>query len=172
MTNSKTITIVTNGIITIEINLEATKAVTWAQAQEAGFPGGRTSFMNLLNSKVTSACGFEMQTQTVVEETPVLTDTKIALDKVKMLKSLDMEVHVVEATTETYGTVACRIGRIQLNPLSNGKFSVMVFPKKGYSTADAYDVVGTEFNRNMKSQYVALGKLTASEVEALNTKLA
>jgi hypothetical protein len=89
-------------------------------------------------------------------------------DKVGMLKGLGHDIHVVEANTETYGTIVVGKGRIQLNPLNNGSFSVMVFPKKGYANEDIVKAAGGE----AKTQYVKMGKLSADAVEALVSKLA
>jgi hypothetical protein len=85
-----------------------------------------------------------------------------------MLKDLGHDIHVVEANTETYGTIVVGKGRIQLNPLNNGSFSVMVFPKKGYDNTDIVKAAGGE----AKAQYVKMGKLTAKDVQTLVSKLA
>lgn len=162
---TKSIQIITNGLNSFELNTDLTKAEMWKLAQEEGFEGGRTSFMNLLNGKVEVACGYSIKVQTVVEQSPNVA----AVDKVAALKGFTFETHVVEAKTETYGTVLVKCGRVQLNPLNNGTFSVMVLPKKGYCVDDAAAMMG--FGK-VKTQYVQAGKLTKAEVESLVKTLA
>lgn len=157
-------TLITNGTISFELNTEVAKIEMFRIAQAAGFTGGKTSFMNLLSGKVKATNGFSLVEQVVVDKAVV---AKTA-DKVDMLKNLGHDIHVVDATTETYGTIAVGKGRIQLNPLNNGNFSVMVFPKKGYANDDIVKAVGGE----AKTQYVKLGKLNPKEVEKLVSKLA
>lgn len=157
-------TLITNGTISFELNTEVAKVEMFRIAQAAGFTGGKTSFMNLLSGKVKATNGFTLVEQVVVDKAVV---AKTA-DKVGMLKNLGHDIHVVDATTETYGTIAVGKGRIQLNPLNNGNFSVMVFPKKGYANDDIVKAVGGE----SKTQYVKLGKLNPKEVEKLVSKLA
>lgn len=157
-------TLITNGTISFELNTEVAKVEMFRIAQAAGFTGGKTSFMNLLAGKVKATNGFSLVEQVVVDKAVV---AKTA-DKVGMLKNLGHDIHVVDATTETYGTIAVGKGRIQLNPLNNGNFSVMVFPKKGYANDDIVKAVGGE----SKTQYVKLGKLNPKEVEKLVSKLA
>lgn len=157
-------TLITNGTISFELNTEVAKIEMFRIAQAAGFTGGKTSFMNLLSGKVKATNGFSLVEQVVVDKAVV---AKTA-DKVGMLKNLGHDIHVVDATTETYGTIAVGKGRIQLNPLNNGNFSVMVFPKKGYDNGDIVKAVGGE----SKTQYVKLGKLNPKEVEKLVSKLA
>ncbi|HIC4115681.1 TPA: hypothetical protein ACW4JH_000104 [Salmonella enterica] len=157
-------TLITNGTISFELNTEVAKVEMFRIAQAAGFTGGKTSFMNLLNGKVKSTNGFTLVEQVVVDKAVV---AKTA-DKVGMLKNLGHDIHIVEASTETYGTIVVGKGRIQLNPLNNGSFSVMVFPKKGYDNTDIVKAVGGE----AKAQYVKMGKLSADAVEALVSKLA
>ena len=157
-------TLINNGTISFELNTEVAKVEMFRIAQAAGFTGGKTSFMNLLAGKVKATNGFTLVEQVVVDKAVV---AKTA-DKVGMLKNLGHDIHVVDATTETYGTIAVGKGRIQLNPLNNGNFSVMVFPKKGYANEDIVKAVGGE----AKTQYVKLGKLNPKEVEKLVSKLA
>lgn len=157
-------TLITNGTISFELNTEVAKMEMFRIAQAAGFTGGKTSFMNLLNGKIESTNGFSLVEQVVVDKAVV---AKTA-DKVSMLKDLGNDIHVVEASTETYGTIPAGKGRIQLNPLNNGSFSVMVFPKKGYANDDIVKAAGGE----AKTQYVKMGKLTAKEVQSLVSKLA
>ncbi|WPJ72174.1 hypothetical protein DEEACLCL_00157 [Salmonella phage CRW-SP2] len=157
-------TLITNGTISFELNTEVAKMEMFRIAQAAGYTGGKTSFMNLLNGKVESTNGFSLVKQVVVDKAVV---AKTA-DKVGMLKDLGHDIHVVEATTETYGTINVGKGRIQLNPLNNGSFSVMVFPKKGYANEDIVKAAGGE----AKTQYVKMGKLVAKEVDSLVNKLA
>lgn len=157
-------TLITNGTISFELNTEVAKVEMFRIAQAAGFTGGKTSFMNLLAGKVKATNGFSLVEQVVVDKAVV---AKTA-DKVGMLKNLGHDIHVVDATTETYGTIAVGKGRIQLNPLNNGSFSVMVFPKKGYANEDIVKAVGGE----AKTQYVKMGKLNQKEVEKLVSKLA
>lgn len=156
-------TLITNGTISFELNHEVAKIEMFRIAQAAGFTGGKTSFMNLLSGKVESTSGFKLVEQVVVDQAVV---AKTA-DKVGMLKDLGHDIHVVEANTETYGTIVTEKGRVQLNPLNNGTFSVMVFPKKGYANDDIVKAAGGE----AKSQYVKMGKLSASEVQSLVTDL-
>lgn len=157
-------TIITNGVVSFELNKEVSRTEMFRIASESGFPGGKTSFMGLLAGRVEVACGFKMVEQVVVDQHVV---AKTA-DKVSMLEDLGHKIHVVEAVTETYGTISAGKGRIQLNPLVNGMFSVMVFPKKGYDNTDILNVAGGE----SKTQYVKMGKLTADQVDTLVTKLA
>lgn len=157
-------TLITNGTISFELNNEVAKVEMFRIAQAAGFTGGKTSFMNLLSGKVKATNGFTLVEQVVVDKAVV---AKTA-DKVSMLKDLGHDIHVVEATTETYGTINVGKGRVQLNPLNNGTFSVMVFPKKGYANEDIVKAAGGE----AKTQYVKMGKLDAKEVERLVNKLA
>lgn len=157
-------TLITNGTVSFELNTEVTKAEMFRIAQEAGFTGGKTSFANLINGKVKATNGFSMVEQVVVDEAVAV---KTA-GKVDMLKDLGHDIHVVEATTETYGTIVTNKGRVQLNPLNNGTFSVMVFPKKGYANADIVKAAGG----TAKSQYVKMGKLTDKQVQKLVNKLA
>lgn len=158
-------TLITNGTISFELNTEVAKVEMFRIAQAAGFTGGKTSFMNLLNGKVKATNGFTLVEQVVVDDKAVVAKTA---DKVGMLKNLDHDIHIVEASTETYGTIVVGKGRIQLNPLNNGSFSVMVFPKKGYANEDIVKAAGGE----AKAQYVKMGKLSADAVEALVSKLA
>ena len=118
-------TIITNGSVSFELNTEVSKAEMFRIAQEAGFQGGKTSFMNLLSGKTETACGFTMKDQIVVDQAVVAKSS----DKVSMLKMFGLDIHIVEAKTETYGTLNVGKGRVQLNPLNNGTYSVMVFPK-------------------------------------------
>lgn len=155
-------TIITNGTVAFELNNEVSKSEMFKIAQDAGFTGGKTSFNNLINGKSAEVCGFHMEEQQVLE-----TATN-AQDKVGMLKNLGHDIHVVEANTETYGTILVGKGRIQLNPLKNGSFSVLVFPKKGYANEDILKLAGGE----SKTQYVKMGKLTPKQVEKLVAKLA
>lgn len=123
-------TIITNGSVSFELNTEVSKAEMFRIAQEAGFQGGKTSFMNLLSGKTETACGFTMKDQIVVDQAVVAKSS----DKVSMLKMFGLNIHIVEAKTETYGTLNVGKGRVQLNPLNNGTYSVMVFPKKVTTT--------------------------------------
>lgn len=157
-------TLITNGTISFELNAEVAKVEMFRIAQAAGFTGGKTSFMNLLNGKVKATNGFTLVEQTVIDKAVVAKSA----DKVGMLKDLGNDIHVVEANTETYGTIVAGKGRIQLNPLNNGTFSVMVFPKKGYANDDIVKAAGGE----AKSQYVKMGKLSAKDVQGLVSKLA
>lgn len=157
-------TLITNGTISFELNTEVAKVEMFRIAQAAGFTGGKTSFMNLLSGKVKATNGFSLVEQVVVDKAVV---AKTA-DKVGMLKSLGHDVHVVEANTEIYGTIAVGKGRIQVNPLNNGNFSVLVFPKKGYANEDIVKAVGGE----SRTQYVKMGKLNPKEVDKLVGKLA
>lgn len=157
-------TIITNGTISFELNTEVAKVEMFRIAQAAGFTGSKTSFMNLLNGKVKATSGFTLQEQVVIDKAVV---AKTA-DKVGMLKDLGNDIHVVEANTEVYGTIVVGKGRIQLNPLNNGSFSVMVFPKKGYANEDIVKTAGG----TAKAQYVKLGKLSANDVQSLVSKLA
>ncbi len=157
-------TLITNGSVSFELNTEVSKAEMFRIAQEAGFQGGKTSFMNLLSGKTETACGFTMKDQIVVDQAVVAKSS----DKVSMLKMFGLNIHIVEAKTETYGTLNVGKGRVQLNPLNNGTYSVMVFPKKGYDNTDILKAVGGD----SKSQYVKMGKLTAKDVQTLVGKLA
>lgn len=157
-------TLITNGTISFELNADVAKIEMFRIAQAAGFTGGKTSFMNLLNGKVEATNGFTLVQQVVVDKAVVAKSA----DKIGMLKDLGHDIHVVEAATETYGTIAAGKGRIQLNPLNNGTFSVMVFPKKGYANEDIVKAAGGE----AKTQYVKMGKLNADAVETLVSKLA
>lgn len=162
---TKSIEIITNGLNSFDLNRDLTKAEMWKVAQEAGFDGGRTSFMNLLSGKSEVACGYKITVQIIAEQSAKVSE---AIDKVVALKTLKLNAHIVEAKTETYGTVQVKCGRVQLNPLNNGTFSVLVLPKKGYSVEDAFNMVG--FGK-VKTQYVQAGKLSAAEVTTLITKL-
>ncbi|AIX13071.1 hypothetical protein HWB57_gp073 [Erwinia phage vB_EamM-Bue1] len=162
---TKSIQIITNGVNSFELNADLTKSEMWKVAQEEGFEGGRTSFMNLLNGKVEVACGYSIKIQTVVEQSAKVI---AKIDKVAALKAFDFSTHIVEAKTETYGTVLVKCGRVQINPMNNGTYSVMVLPKKGYSVKDAADMIGAGTEKN---QYVQVGKLSASEVTALVNRL-
>lgn len=157
-------TIITNGSVSFELNTEVSKAEMFRIAQEAGFQGGKTSFMNLLSGKTETACGFTMKDQIVVDQAVVAKSS----DKVSMLKMFGLDIHIVEAKTETYGTLNVGKGRVQLNPLNNGTYSVMVFPKKGYDNTDILNAVGGD----SKSQYVKMGKLTLIEVQNMIERLA
>ncbi|AUV59122.1 hypothetical protein HOS86_gp006 [Klebsiella phage vB_KpnM_KpS110] len=157
-------TIITNGSVSFELNTEVSKAEMFRIAQEAGFQGGKTSFMNLLSGKTETACGFTMKDQIVVDQAVVAKSS----DKVSMLKMFGLNIHIVEAKTETYGTLNVGKGRVQLNPLNNGTYSVMVFPKKGYDNTDILKAVGGD----SKSQYVKMGKLTLIEVQNMIERLA
>lgn len=157
-------TIITNGSVSFELNTEVSKAEMFRIAQEAGFQGGKTSFMNLLSGKTETACGFTMKDQIVVDQAVVAKSS----DKVSMLKMFGLDIHIVEAKTETYGTLIVGKGRVQLNPLNNGTYSVMVFPKKGYDNTDILKAVGGD----SKSQYVKMGKLTLIEVQNMIERLA
>ena len=157
-------TIITNGSVSFELNTEVSKAEMFRIAQEAGFQGGKTSFMNLLSGKTETACGFTMKDQIVVDQAVVAKSS----DKVSMLKMFGLNIHIVEAKTETYGTLNVGKGRVQLNPLNNGTYSVMVFPKKGYDNTDILKAVGGD----SKSQYVKMGKLTLIEVQKMIERLA
>lgn len=157
-------TIITNGSVSFELNTEVSKAEMFRIAQEAGFQGGKTSFMNLLSGKTEPACGFTMKDQIVVDQAVVAKSS----DKVSMLKMFGLDIHIVEAKTETYGTLIVGKGRVQLNPLNNGTYSVMVFPKKGYDNTDILKAVGGD----SKSQYVKMGKLTLIEVQNMIERLA
>lgn len=157
-------TIITNGSVSFELNTEVSKAEMFRIAQEAGFQGGKTSFMNLLSGKTEIACGFTMKDQIVVDQAVVAKSS----DKVSMLKMFGLNIHIVEAKTETYGTLNVGKGRVQLNPLNNGTYSVMVFPKKGYDNSDILNAVGGD----SKSQYVKMGKLTLIEVQNMIERLA
>ncbi|ANM47291.1 hypothetical protein FDI76_gp104 [Serratia phage vB_Sru_IME250] len=157
-------TIITNGSVSFELNTEVSKAEMFRIAQEAGFQGGKTSFMNLLSGKTETACGFTMKDQIVVDQAVVAKSS----DKVSMLKMFGLDIHIVEAKTETYGTLNVGKGRVQLNPLNNGTYSVMVFPKKGYDNTDILKAVGGD----SKSQYVKMGKLTLIEVQNMIERLA
>ncbi|AUG87841.1 hypothetical protein HOS54_gp108 [Klebsiella phage Menlow] len=157
-------TIITNGSVSFELNTEVSKAEMFRIAQEAGFQGGKTSFMNLISGKTEVACGFTMKDQIVVDQAVV---TKSS-DKVSMLKMFGLNIHIVEAKTETYGTLNVGKGRVQLNPLNNGTYSVMVFPKKGYDNTDILNAVGGD----SKSQYVKMGKMTLIEVQNMIERLA
>lgn len=157
-------TIITNGSVSFELNTEVSKAEMFRIAQEAGFQGGKTSFMNLLSGKTEIACGFTMKDQIVVDQAVVAKSS----DKVSMLKMFGLNIHIVDAKTETYGTLNVGKGRVQLNPLNNGTYSVMVFPKKGYDNTDILNAVGGE----SKSQYVKMGKLTLIEVQNMIERLA
>ncbi|UPW36094.1 hypothetical protein T751_00071 [Klebsiella phage T751] len=157
-------TIITNGSVSFELNTEVSKAEMFRIAQEAGFQGGKTSFMNLLSGKTETACGFTMKDQIVVDQAVVSKSS----DKVSMLKMFGLNIHIVEAKTETYGTLNVGKGRVQLNPLNNGTYSVMVFPKKGYDNTDILKAVGGD----SKSQYVKMGKLTLIEVQNMIERLA
>lgn len=157
-------TIITNGSVSFELNTEVSKAEMFRIAQEAGFQGGKTSFMNLLSGKTEIACGFTMKDQIVVDQAVVAKSS----DKVSMLKMFGLNIHIVEAKTETYGTLNVGKGRVQLNPLNNGTYSVMVFPKKGYDNTDILNAVGGD----SKSQYVKMGKMTLIEVHNMIERLA
>ena len=157
-------TIITNGSVSFELNTEVSKAEMFRIAQEAGFQGGKTSFMNLISGKTEVACGFTMKDQIVVDQAVVAKSS----DKVSMLKMFGLNIHIVEAKTETYGTLNVGKGRVQLNPLNNGTYSVMVFPKKGYDNTDILNAVGGD----SKSQYVKMGKLTLIEVQNMIERLA
>lgn len=157
-------TIITNGSVSFELNTEVSKAEMFRIAQEAGFQGGKTSFMNLLSGKTETACGFTMKDQIVVDQAVVSKSS----DKVSMLKMFGLNIHIVEAKTETYGTLNVGKGRVQLNPLNNGTYSVMVFPKKGYDNTDILNAVGGD----SKSQYVKMGKMTLIEVQNMIERLA
>lgn len=157
-------TIITNGSVSFELNTEVSKAEMFRIAQEAGFQGGKTSFMNLLSGKTETACGFTMKDQIVVDQAVVAKSS----DKVSMLKMFGLNIHIVEAKTETYGTLNVGKGRVQLNPLNNGTYSVMVFPKKGYDNTDILNAVGGD----SKSQYVKMGKMTLIEVQNMIERLA
>lgn len=161
---TKSIEIITNGLNSFELNREISKGDMWKVAQEAGFEGGRTSFMNLLNGKVAVACGYSIEIQVLVEQTETVKAVNSAIDKVAALKQFSFETHVVKAKTETYGTVQVKCGRIQLNPLNNGTYSVMVLPKKGYVVEDVFNMMGYG---KVKSQYVQVGKLMHGEIEKL-----
>lgn len=169
MTNS--IEIITNGTVAFNLNRDLTKAALWEQAQEAGFTGGRTSFMNLLSGKAKSACGFEIQVQVPVAKPEKV--AKTAVNKTEALATLasllKREVHVVEAKTETYGTVATTKGRMQVNPMNNGTYSLMFFAAKGTALQEVADLLG---EGNVKSQYMTLGKKSAADVTAIIAKLA
>ena len=157
-------TIIPNGSVSFELNTEVSKAEMFRIAQEAGFQGGKTSFMNLLSGKTETACGFTMKDQIVVDQAVVAKSS----DKVSMLKMFGLNIHIVEAKTETYGTLNVGKGRVQLNPLNTGTYSVMVFPKKGYDNTDILKAGGGD----SKSQYVKMGKLTLIEVQNMIERLA
>lgn len=162
---AKTIEIITNGLNGFELNRTLERTEMWKEAQEAGFEGSRTSFFRLVDGKVESTCGYNIKKQQVVMQSQKVTE---AIDKVAALKAFDFETHIVEANTETYGTVNVNCGRVQINPLNNGMFSVLVLPKKGFSVKDAAKMAGIG---KEKAQYVQVGKLTAAEVTGLVNRL-
>lgn len=163
--------IITNGAVSFNLNRDLTKAALWEQAQAAGFTGGRTSFMNLLSGKAKSACGFEIQIQVPVAKTEKA--ARPTVNKTDALATLaaasKREVNVIEAKTETYGTVSTSKGRVQVNPMNNGTFSLMFFPLKGVDMAEVATLLG---EGNVKSQYMTLGKKDLASVTAILNKLA
>lgn len=168
---TKSIEIITNGTVSFTLNRDLTKAELWTQAQEAGFSGGRTSFMNLLSGKAKAACGFEIQVQAPVAQPEKA--AKVAVNKTEALvtlgKALDKKVNVVEAKTETYGTITTGKGRIQINPVNNGNFSLMFFPLKGVDMEEVATLLG---EGKVKSQYITLGKKSVENITSIITKLA
>lgn len=150
---------------TIVLNVEAPKLAQFRDAAVAGFTGGQTSFRNLLNGKTASVKGWVLE---VVEEKKVEAEVTSTFNAVAALEAMNVDV-IKEAKTETYGTIANKAGRFQLNPLRNGKFSVMFFPKKGVSGIAIALHAGHP--SDVKSQYVKFGKMDAEAIMNLQANL-
>lgn len=149
-------TIITNNNgISFELNTEISKAEMFKTAQEFGFTGGKTSFNNLVTGKVTAACGFVLQE---LVEAPVLTAAPADSSKVSVLENLKAikefaSMIIKAANTETYATFQVGMGRVQISPVKNNQFSVMVFPRKGYVSEEVVEAAGFG---EVKSQYAKL----------------
>lgn len=161
--------IITNNQTSFTFNTEISKSEMFRIAQEKGFTGGKTSFMNLINGKVSEACGFFMQEMKKVEQ-PV-SNTKMNKEvKLNVLASIreEFDLLIKDANTETYGTFLVGQGRVQISPLNNGEFSVMVFPKKGYVVPEVAELVaGSE----AKSQYVKMPNMDLNQLRNLGNIL-
>lgn len=155
-----TIEIITNGTNSFELNRVIDRNEMWKLAQEEGYEGTRVSFMRLLDGKVKSSHGYEIKVQKKVPSSNILT----SVDKINILKEFPFQLHIVNAKTEIYGTLPVHCGRMQITPLTNGLYSIMILPKKGFSHAEVIKNVG--FGQ-AKSQYVRVGKLTSAEVISL-----
>ncbi|CAL9994066.1 hypothetical protein VPHK397_0169 [Vibrio phage K397] len=148
---------------TIVINAEDSKLAQFRNATLEGFTGGQTSFRNMLNGKTASVKGWVLEE---IEEVKVL---KVAeFNAVAILEDINVDV-IKEAKTETYGTVVGQYGRTQINPLQNGKFSIMFFPKKDVDAQAVCDLVG---RGDVKAQYTKMGKVTRTELNELLANLA
>ncbi|QZI90409.1 hypothetical protein MYOV003v1_p0085 [Vibrio phage 207E48.1] len=148
---------------TIVINTADSVLAQFRNATLEGFTGGQSSYRNLVNAKTSSVKGWVLEV--VQEEQEV---KKATFNAVAILEYLCVDV-IKEAKTETYGTINGQYGRTQINPLQNGKFSVMFFPKKG---VDAQMVCNKLGRGDVKSQYTKLGKVNAAELNAIITTLA
>ncbi|CAL9995374.1 hypothetical protein VPHK469_0187 [Vibrio phage K469] len=147
----------------IVINAADSVLAQFRDAAVAGFTGGQSSYRNMVNGKTASVKGWILEE---IEEVKTLKTAEF--NAVAILEGLNVDV-IKEAKTETYGTIVGQYGRTQINPLQNGKFSVMLFPKKDVDAQAVCDLVG---RGEVKSQYTKIGKLTGAELNTLISDLA
>lgn len=155
-------TLLVNGTSTIELNVKLSKTEQFKEAVAQGFNAGKTSFINLINGKVEVVKGWVLR---IIEE------VKTTFNMLQALVRTGLEFSKIkEAKTETYGTIIVGQGRLQLNPLQNGTFSVMFFPKKQADEAVVSSAVKT-FGGDVKSQYTKFGKMNLQTIDALIASL-
>ncbi|AUR97861.1 hypothetical protein NVP1244A_159 [Vibrio phage 1.244.A._10N.261.54.C3] len=147
----------------IVINAADSKLAQFRDAAAAGFTGGQSSYRNMVNGKTAMVKGWVLEE---IEEVQIL---KVAeFNAVSILEELNVDV-IKEAKTETYGTVVGQYGRTQINPLQNGKFSIMFFPKKDVDANMVCSLVG---RGDVKTQYTKFGKVNRTELNELLATLA
>lgn len=166
---------------TFTLDMEASKLANFKKAADAGFPAGKTSFMNLVNGKVETVKGIKLVVVQESKKASAKKATKEVTKKAqrvkyasaqlaeKMINDLDMDLHVVHAKRKTYATLKTQVGRVQLDPKEDGSFGAWVYPAKGYDVQDAQTLLGRVKAKDARvaSQHVK-ATLTASQVASLS----
>lgn len=168
----KTQTTLTNGQITIVLNLEETKAANYRKAVQEGYTGDSTGFGRLLNGKKSMVKGFEIKVIEITPPKPIVIKKPQAIsgfDSVKALEILDvadLEIKV-PAVRQTYGSLKVSKGRLQITPIKNGTFGIIFYQAKGIDADAMLNKFDVEYKVGAK--YTTIKRVDA---ETLNTLIA
>ena len=167
-------TIVTNGTISIAINLDDSKASNYRKAVEQGYTGDSTGFGRLLNGNKSMVKGFEVKIVAIEIKKPkaiTVNKTSVKFNTVGALENLeiaDLEIKI-PAVRQTYGSLKTSKGRLQITPIKDGSFGVLFYQSKGTNVEAEINALNIE--HKVGAKYTTMKRVDADTLVTLIASL-
>ncbi|QGZ16055.1 hypothetical protein Kuja_0640 [Vibrio phage vB_VchM_Kuja] len=145
-------TVITNGIITINFDKNASILANFKNAKEQGYPGGKTGFFHLVKGDQPEAVGFKMvEVKTEAKKTLEVARKNLNIatfaEAEAAIHALSTSFTVRQGTKYVYGKARGTEGRVQITPKVDGVYRV-----EYHGTVDKATM--EKFNMVSKQQYV------------------